>query len=81
MFLSLWGCSIRFNTPMLFVHGVSADVRHRWLDGPPAGLHYSDLHLHESYYVIAHFPLYCRAGAIFALFAGIYFWYPKITAG
>jgi len=41
-FISPLGCSIRFNTPMLFVMGF-CDVRHRGTDGLPLGFNYSDL--------------------------------------
>ena len=49
------------------------------LTGLPLGFNFSDLHLHDSYYVIAHFHYVVAPGTIFALFAGIYFWYPKMT--
>ena len=79
LFLSLWGGSIRFNTPMLFALGVPADVRHRRADRPAARAGGSDLYLHDTYYVIAHFHYVVAPGTIFALFAGIYFWFPKMT--
>jgi hypothetical protein len=52
--------------------------------GSPAGayvilINASDIYLHDSYYVIGHFHYVVAPGTIFALFAGIYFWYPKIT--
>jgi cytochrome c oxidase subunit 1 len=40
---------------------------------------FSDLHLHDTYYVIGHFHYVVAPGTIFALFAGIYHWYPKAT--
>src|SRR5262249_16072440 len=49
------------------------------LTGLPLGFNYSDLHLHDTYYIIAHFHYVVAPGNIFALFAGIYYWYPKIT--
>src|SRR5437899_2039999 len=47
--------------------------------GLPLGFNFRDLHLHDTYYVIAHCPYVVAPGTIFGLFAGIYFWYPKIT--
>jgi cytochrome c oxidase subunit 1 len=49
------------------------------LTGLPLGFNFTDLHLHDSYYVIAHFHYVVAPGSIFALFAGIYYWFPKMT--
>ena len=49
------------------------------LTGLPLGLNISDIPLHDTYYVIAHFHYVVAPGTIFALFAGIYYWYPKAT--
>jgi cytochrome c oxidase subunit 1 len=79
LFISLWGGSIRFNTPMLFALGFLPMFGIGGLTGLPLGLNYSDIHLHDTYYVIAHFHYVVAPGTIFGLLAGIYFWYPKIT--
>src|SRR5437016_210201 len=79
MFLSLWGGSIRFNTPMLFVMAFLPMFGIGGLTGLPLGFNFSDLHLHDTYYVIAHFHYVVAPGTIFALFAGIYYWFPKMT--
>ncbi len=79
MFISLWGGSIRFNTPMLFVMAFLPMFGIGGLTGLPLGLSYADLHLHDTYYVIAHFHYVVAPGTIFALFAGVYYWYPKVT--
>jgi len=78
-FISLWGGSIRFNTPMLFVLAFLPMFGIGGLTGLPLGFNFADLHLHDTYYVIAHFHYVVAPGTIFALFAGIYYWYPKIT--
>lgn len=79
IFISLWGGSIRFNTPMLFALAFLPMFGIGGLTGLPLGFNFSDLHLHDTYYVIAHFHYVVAPGTIFALFAGIYYWYPKVT--
>jgi cytochrome c oxidase subunit 1 len=79
MFLSLWGGSIRINTPMLFALGFLPMFGIGGLTGLPLGLAAVDLYLHDTYYVIAHFHYVVAPGSIFALFAGVYFWFPKMT--
>jgi cytochrome c oxidase subunit 1 len=79
LLLSLWGASIRFNTPMLFALAFLPMFGIGGLTGLPLGFNFSDLHLHDTYYVIAHFHYVVAPGTIFGLFAGIYYWFPKIT--
>src|SRR5438132_12530036 len=79
LFISLWGGSIRFNTPMLFALAFLPMFGIGGLTGLPLGFYFSDLHLHDTYYVIAHFHYVFAPGSIFGLFAGICHWYPKST--
>lgn len=79
LFISLWGGSIRFNTQMLFCLAFLVMFGIGGLTGLPLGFSYADLYLHDTYYVIAHFHYLVAPGTIFALFAGIYYWYPKMT--
>ncbi len=79
LILTLWGGSIRFNTPMLFAVAFLPMFAIGGLTGLPLGLTASDIHLHDTYYVIGHFHYVVAPGTLFALFAGIYHWFPKIT--
>ena len=79
LFISLWGGSIRFNTPMLFALAFLPMFGIGGLTGLPLGFNLSDVHLHDTYYIIAHFHYVVAPGTIFGLFAGLYYWYPKIT--
>ncbi|MDB6029041.1 MAG: coxN, partial [Verrucomicrobiales bacterium] len=78
-FISLWGGSIRFNVPMLFCLAFLPMFGIGGLTGLPLGFNFADLHLHDTYYVIAHFHYVVAPGTIFAIFAGVYYWFPKAT--
>ncbi|TDI35638.1 MAG: cytochrome C oxidase subunit I [Acidobacteria bacterium] len=79
LFISLYGASIRFNTPMLFALAFLPMFGIGGLTGLPLGLSAPDIALHDTYYVIGHFHYLVAPGTIFALFAGIYYWFPKAT--
>lgn len=79
LILSLWGAATRFNTPMLFAISFLPMFAIGGLTGLPLGLTASDIHFHDTYYVIGHFHYVVAPGTLFALFAGIYYWYPKAT--
>lgn len=77
--ISLWGASMRFNTPMLFALAFLPMFGIGGLTGLPLGLNITDIPLHDTYYVIGHFHYVVAPGTIFGLFAGIYYWFPKAT--
>lgn len=79
LLVSLWGGSIRFTTPALFALAFLPMFGIGGLTGLPLGLAASDIPLHDTYYVIGHFHYIVAPGTIFALFAGVYYWFPKIT--
>jgi cytochrome c oxidase subunit I len=79
LLLSLYGGSIRFTTPMLFAVAFLPMFGIGGLTGLPLGLAPADIELHDTYYVIGHFHYIVAPGTLFALFAGVYYWFPKIT--
>ncbi|HEV7504515.1 MAG TPA: cbb3-type cytochrome c oxidase subunit I [Thermoanaerobaculia bacterium] len=79
LIISLWGASIRYTVPMLFALAFLPMFAIGGLTGLPLGLAPSDIHLHDTLYVIGHFHYVVAPGTIFAMFAGIYYWFPKLT--
>ena len=79
LFMSLWKGAIRFTTASMFAFSFLPMFGIGGLTGLPLGFNFTDIHLHDSYYVIAHFHYVVAPGTIFGLFAGVYYWYPKMT--
>jgi cytochrome c oxidase subunit 1 len=79
LILSLHGGSIRFTTPMLFALAFLPMFGIGGLTGLPLGLATTDIPLHDTNYVVGHFHYLVAPGTIFALFAGIYHWFPRVT--
>ena len=74
---TLWGGQIRFKTPLLFAVGLVAMFTIGGLSGVTHSVVPSNAQQHDTYYVVAHFHYVLFGGAIFGLFGGIYYWYPK----
>lgn len=79
LLISFWGGSIRFTTPMLFATAFIPMFGIGGLTGLPLAFNSLDIYLHDTYYIIGHFHYIVAPGTIFAIFAGVYYWYPKIT--
>ncbi len=76
---TMWRGRLEFPTPMLFVLGAIIVFLFGGLTGPPNGTVATDLHLHDTYWVVGHFHNTMFGGFVFPFFAAIYYWYPKIT--
>ena len=76
---TMWGGSIRFTTPMLFAIGFLFLFTVGGVTGVVLSNAGVDRSMHDTYYVVAHFHYTMSIGALFTLFCGWYYWYPKIT--
>lgn len=76
---TMWGGRITFETPMLFAVGFFATFLFGGLTGIMLAAPALDFHVSDSYFVVAHFHYTLFGTVAFASFAGIYFWFPKMT--
>ena len=76
---TMWGGSVEFKTPMLWAFGFLFLFTVGGVTGIVLSQAAVDRYYHDTYYVVAHFHYVMSLGAVFAIFAGVYFYFPKMT--
>src|SRR6204780_3570024 len=76
---TMWGGSISFRAPMFWAIGFIFLFTVGGVTGVVLANAGVDRALHETYYVVAHFHYTMSLGAVFSIFAGFYYWFPKMT--
>jgi len=76
---TMWKGQLTFESPMLFAVGFIVTFLFGGLSGVVLASPPLNFHVHDSYFVVAHFHYVLFGTIVFATFAGIYFWFPKLT--
>ncbi|MEK7426641.1 MAG: cytochrome c oxidase subunit I [Actinomycetota bacterium] len=76
--LTLWGGKLHFTTAMMFAIGLIIEFTIGGLSGVTHAISPSDTQQTDTYYIVAHFHYVLFGGAVFGIFAGFYYWWPKV---
>ena len=76
--LTMWGGKLWFTTPMLFAVGMMVEFTIGGLSGVTHAVSPSDTQQTDTYYIVAHFHYVIFGGSVMGIFAGFYYWWPKV---
>ena len=76
---TLWGGKLNLNSALLFGIGFLSSFLIGGLSGVMVASVPFDIHVHDTYFVVAHFHYVLFGGSVFGLFAGVYHWFPKMS--
>src|SRR5689334_20757659 len=76
---TIWNGKLHFNTPFLFALGFLSMFVIGGLSGVMLGAVPIDIHVSDTYFIVAHIHYVLFGGSVFTIFAGIYYWFPKMT--
>ena len=76
---TMWGGKLRFDTPLLYSLGFISLFLIGGLDGAFLAVVPFDFHVQDTYWVVSHLHYVLVAGSVFGIFAGLFYWFPKMT--
>ncbi len=76
---TIWGGKIRFTSAMLFALGFMSMFVIGGITGVMLAALPFDIHVHDTYFVVSHFHFVLFGGSVFAIYAALYHWFPKVT--